>query len=112
MLGKYLVHSYLYYILDDPVITDDEYDTLCKELLDKFDTLQHPHKHLTTKESLLAGPGYHIPSSAYPTIVKSIAWTIKDKTWKTQKPLTLRQVDDLLTALLLPAVETNTTDQN
>lgn len=71
-IGSYLVHSYMYYILDDPVISDIEYDLLCKELLEKFDEIDyHPHKHLVSKEDLRAGSGYSIRK--YPQIVVNLA---------------------------------------
>ena len=29
----YLLHSYCYYILDDPIISDELYDSLCEDFL-------------------------------------------------------------------------------
>lgn len=55
----YLVHSYLYYKLDSSVISDTEYDALCKKLLDTDE--YHP---LIDREALAAGSGYSI--SEYP----------------------------------------------
>tara|TARA_R100000544_G_C2208615_1_gene50677 strand:- start:614 stop:832 length:219 start_codon:yes stop_codon:yes gene_type:complete len=52
--------SYLYYKKDKQVLTDDEFDTLCKRLLDEWDSIEHMHKHLITKEDLQAGTGYAI----------------------------------------------------
>ena len=51
----YLVHSYLYYVLNTSVISDTEYDMLCKKLLDS--NVEHP---LISKEDLAAGTGFSI----------------------------------------------------
>ena len=56
----YLIHSYLYYKLNEPVISDTEYDMLCKELLNSG--VEHP---LISKEDLAAGTGYSI--AEYPS---------------------------------------------
>jgi len=55
LVKDYLIHSYLYYILDNSVISDGEYDTLCKELLQS--DIEHP---LVDKGALAAGSGYSI----------------------------------------------------
>ncbi len=59
-LNDYLIHCYLYYELNNPVIYDHDFDLLCKEILEKWDTLTHPHKHVVNKDDLKAGTGYHI----------------------------------------------------
>lgn len=71
-VGPYLVHCYMYYVLDHPVIEDAAFDRLCKHLLDHWDEIEHPHKHLVSKDDLRAGTGYSIPIHHYPNIVKSI----------------------------------------
>ena len=42
LIKSYLIHSYLYYVLDSPVITDKAYDKLCQVLLNK--DIDHPFK--------------------------------------------------------------------
>jgi len=54
------MHSYLYYVMNEPIISDMEYDELCKELKDKWDSVEHYHKHLIDKQSLGAGTGYQL----------------------------------------------------
>lgn len=67
LLTHYLSASYGYYIHHESVWeTDQAYDYLCKRLLEVFDTFEHRHKHLTDKEALAAGTGYHIALSDYP----------------------------------------------
>ena len=45
----------------------DEFDRIVEELKEKWDLIDHPHKHLITKEHLDAATAYDIE---YPTIVK------------------------------------------
>ena len=70
LIPHYLMHSYLYYERDDPVIRDNVYDNLCKVLLQNFDNLKHVHKHLIDKESLKCGSGAGIK---YTNMIKDAA---------------------------------------
>ena len=56
----YLMSSYLYYQEDKQVLTDEQFDTLCKRLLENWDSVEHMHKHLISKHDLTAGTGYAI----------------------------------------------------
>jgi|TARA_B100001996_G_C18649069_1_gene588647 NAD-dependent DNA ligase len=78
LIPYYLMFSYLYYEKDTPLITDGEFDDICKTLLEKFDDLKHMHKHLVTKESLTAGTGYDIK---YTNMIKDSAIKLKES-WK------------------------------
>lgn len=62
----YLMTSYLYYSLNRSVISNDEYDDLCKELASGWRTGEHQHKHLVTLADLRAVTGYAIK---YPPMV-------------------------------------------
>ena len=57
---NYLLHSYIYYELFDSKITDAEFDALCAWMLENYDTLEHEHKDLVTKDALKAGTGHHL----------------------------------------------------
>jgi len=59
----YLMSSYLYYKEDRQVLTDEDFDRLAKRLLDNWDSVEHMHKHLISKEDLQAGTGYAIQYS-------------------------------------------------
>ena len=76
-IGKYLVHSYIYYHLDNSVIADSEYDEMAKYILEHYDELEHPHKHLISKDALVAGT-FLLPEDEYPTIVKDTARLVKN----------------------------------
>jgi NAD-dependent DNA ligase len=60
LVPYYLMHSYLYYVMNEPIIEDTEYDEICRELKEKWNSVEHYHKHLIDKQSLGAGTGYDI----------------------------------------------------
>jgi aspartate ammonia-lyase len=60
LVPYYLMHSYIYYEINDSIITDYEYDEICKELKDKWDDVKHYHKHLVDVTALGAGTGYQL----------------------------------------------------
>lgn len=67
-ISKYMMCSYAYYELNHPLISDGEFDSLARELLETIDDLpDHPHKDLLDKETLSAGTYL----GEYPEIVKS-----------------------------------------
>ena len=60
LVPYYLMHSYLYYVMNEPIIEDTEYDEICRKLKEKWDSVEHYHKHLIDKQSLGAGTGYEL----------------------------------------------------
>ena len=70
------MYSYLYYEEDSPIISDGEYDSICKRLHSEWDNVEHFHKHLIDKETLLAGTGYTLK---YPNRVIDAAKLLKEK---------------------------------
>jgi NAD-dependent DNA ligase len=56
----YIMASYAYYVESDPKVTDGCYDLLAKLLSHYWDSIVRQHKHLITKEDLLAGTGFAI----------------------------------------------------
>ena len=69
----FLMASFCYYCLFESVLADETYDRLAKYLLDNYDKLDHPHKHLFDKEDLRAGTLYKLKGEAYPLIVQVTA---------------------------------------
>jgi NAD-dependent DNA ligase len=51
----YLMCAYAYYKLDQPIISDDLFDKMAKDLLKHYDKIEHFHKHLITRGDLEAG---------------------------------------------------------
>lgn len=62
----YLMMAYAYYELDEPIASDEAFDTLSKLFKEKYDEIDHPHKYLITTDMLEAGT--YIGS--YPEMVK------------------------------------------
>jgi len=56
----FLIHSYLYYELDENIIVDTEYDLLAKRLLDNWEAIEHEYKHLIIEDDLRCGSGFNI----------------------------------------------------
>ena len=78
LVPYYLMFSYLYYEKNISLIEDTEFDKLCQTLLEKYDNVEHMHKHLVSKEALTAGTGYDI---VYTNMIKNSAMQLKES-WK------------------------------
>jgi len=77
LVPYYLMYSYAYYQENESLITDTEYDDICRELIEKWDTITHWHKSLLNLESLKAGTGYDIK---YPNRVITAALSLIKET--------------------------------
>lgn len=66
LYGDYLEHSYRYYILSQPVISDHEFDDLCRRLLACWPLVTHRLKDLADESALRAGTGYQLSASSLP----------------------------------------------
>ena len=51
----YLMASYAYYKLDNPIISDSGFDNLAKVMLENWEMIEHRHKSFINKEDLSAG---------------------------------------------------------
>lgn len=66
LVNAYIFGSVLYYEFDISIMTDYEFDMLCKKLLERYDEImanekiKKSHKELLDKDMLEAGSGYHI----------------------------------------------------
>lgn len=58
LVPYYLMANHAYYELDNPIMSDAEYDEICQLLLERWDDIKHWHKGLLDKESLIAGTGF------------------------------------------------------
>ena len=70
LVPYYLMYSYAYYKENESLISDTEYDNICKQIIEKWDNITHWHKSLLTLDALKAGTGYDIE---YPNRVISAA---------------------------------------
>ena len=75
----FLCTSILYYRQNVSVISDDTFDTLCKDLLAHWPTVSHPHKHFITEDDLRAGSGFALPYNQLPQRIYYAAEALKKK---------------------------------
>ena len=78
LVPYYLMFSYAYYKENESLITDSEYDQICRDLITNWNDITHWHKPLLDLESLKAGTVYDIK---YPNRVVTAALSlIKENT--------------------------------
>lgn len=77
----YLMSSYLYYHRPDlaAILTDDDYDRLCRVFRDNWTNIKHRHKSLVRLKHLTAGTGYYIPEHKYPAMVRHAAMMLSER---------------------------------
>ncbi|AQT28000.1 hypothetical protein pVa21_058 [Vibrio phage pVa-21] len=80
-VAAFLTSSYIYYHWDHmrPICTDETFDQICKELLEKWDEIEHKHKHLISKDDLRVGSGFSLKESDYPSIVATVALSMSNR---------------------------------
>lgn len=69
----FLMASYLYYHTNQSLLSDEYYDKLSKELLSRWDQVEHRHKYLITKDDLIAGSLFTLKEENYPEMCKGAA---------------------------------------
>lgn len=58
---QYVKASYRYYeAYEDTGISDSEFDYLCRDLLEHWEEVTHPDKHLADEAALSAGTGFQM----------------------------------------------------
>lgn len=72
LVPHFLIHSYLYYVLDAPVVSDSTFDLIVSRLAAEWDDIEHPHKSLIDRSLLKSG--FYL---AYPPIVIGSALQLK-----------------------------------
>lgn len=81
----YLLGSYAYYEQDNPIFSDAFYDEMAKTILERWDDIEHYHKHLIKKDDLMAGSYL----GEYPSIIEGALHSLRDqyytKTGKVRK---------------------------
>lgn len=51
----YLMAAYAYYIKDEPILSDNYFDSMSRTLIEAWDQIDHFHKEYITLEDLEAG---------------------------------------------------------
>lgn len=60
-IREYAAHSYLYYIKDTSIISDGDFDSICKFILENFDWIKpFDINDYIDRESMKAGTGFNI----------------------------------------------------
>lgn len=77
LVTVYMVASFCYHKLNETIISDEDYDQVCRRLISEYDSITHQHKSFLDKGALRAGSGFHITN--YPTIVRVIGNSIATK---------------------------------
>ena len=72
MVPWYVLASYAYYHLDQPVISDMAFDRLARRLLIDWKQTEHQHKHLISEDALRAGTML-LSEDEYPSVAKDAA---------------------------------------
>jgi hypothetical protein len=75
MVPWYLMAAYAYYKQDEPILTDAFFDAMGKTMLERWDDINHYHKHLITVDDLAAGTYL----GDYPSIIKGALEFVKLK---------------------------------
>lgn len=72
LVPHFLIHSWLYYVADHPIIQDATFDHLVAQLEARWDSIEHPHKALIDRSLLKSG--FYL---AYPSIVEHSAAALR-----------------------------------
>lgn len=81
LISEYLIHCFLYYELGESVISDDEYNLIPLELVDRFEEVlscDHIHKKLVKLDAIKGSTGFHLKGK-YPQVVKFCAYEMLDE---------------------------------
>lgn len=74
LVPHFLIHSYLYYVMDSPIVTDATFDFMVKELGLRWEEVSHPHKTLIDRDMLKTG--FYLE---YPGIVAGAARSMAER---------------------------------
>lgn len=73
----FLVTSFLYYRENVSVISDEAFDWLCKQMVERWDEINHEHKQFVSLDDLRAGTGYALDWARLPGRVYGTAGELK-----------------------------------
>lgn len=65
-----LIASYAYYHEDESLLSDLLFDRMCKQALERYAEITHPHKRFVSEDALRAGSLYHLRREDYPSVVE------------------------------------------
>jgi hypothetical protein len=70
LVPHYLMACYAYYVMDNPIISDELFDHMTKRLIKEWHDVTHWHKEHITMDDLVAGTGFAI---SYPVRTRCAA---------------------------------------
>lgn len=73
LVPHYLMASWLYYVHDESLMTDEAYDHCCVRLDAEWEQITHPHRCWIDRASLSATTGYTIDYRRLPQIIEHAA---------------------------------------
>lgn len=76
----YLISAYVYSELHDEIITDKEFDKLCRHLERNWDRIDHPHKDIIEFDSLESSTCYYLDWGLLPERIKGSARQLLEET--------------------------------
>ena len=79
LIPQYLVHSLLYYILEDSVLDDAVFDRMCATILAHWDEIDHPHKTFVSRADMQAGTGFALAFRNLPQVVWVLAHKFNER---------------------------------
>lgn len=101
LVPHYIMASYAYYVLDDPLIPDTYFDQMAKRLLKNWDKITHWHKDYITIDDLKAGTYL----GEYPRRATVVAETLLlGIEWKSRKPTPKKKIKKKKVADTTPQV--------
>lgn len=77
----YLMAAYAYYVQDDPILSDARFDRMAKTMLNRWDEIEHIHKHLISKSDLESGTYL----GEYPSRIEGAVKSLKEAYFGKQK---------------------------
>lgn len=80
LVSWWLMASFCYYILDDPILSDAMFDHVAKEIAEHWNGLDHPHKHMLGCPDNV-NSGYHLAKSDYPSRVWHAICALRGQEW-------------------------------
>lgn len=78
MVPWLLMAAYTYERLNESIISDGLFDSLCRNLCRYWDKVEHRHKCLIDHKSLTAGTGLAVNMRKLPAIIRSAAHRLLD----------------------------------
>ena len=65
-VNRFLMASYQYYIKYELIMSDYDFDILCRDLLKIFNIVEHKYKDIITEDMSACGTGHNLRIEDYP----------------------------------------------